>query len=112
MKQLGIQSVVTKKFKPGYAIRDNINWRYLSTIMERYTKKAIAWALGKRMTVELVQKTLNKAVQSQNKPQAIILHSDQGCQYISHEYEGVINLYGMTHSFSRKEYPYHNASLE
>lgn len=51
-------------------------------------------------------------VQSQNKPQAIVLHSDQGSQYMSHDYKETLNLYGMTHSFSRKGYPYHNASLE
>lgn len=74
--------MVIKKFKPGQPIRDHNNrknliqiepteknkvwatdityiftqqgWCYLSTIMDRYTKKVIAWDLGKRMTVELV----------------------------------------------------------
>ena len=80
--------------------------------MGRYTKKVIAWDLGKRMTVELVQRTLNKAIKSQDYPEAVILHSDQGSQYTSHEYENLVNLYGMTHSFCRKGYPYHNANLE
>ena len=44
------------------------------TIMDRYTKKVIAWDLGKRMTVELVQRTLNKAIKSQDYPEAVILH--------------------------------------
>ncbi len=44
--------------------------------MDRYTKKVIAWDLGKRMTVELVQRTLNKAIKSQDYPEAVILHSD------------------------------------
>lgn len=140
MKRLQLKSVVIKKFKPGHSISDNINrknlihtepteknkvwstdityiptqqgWSYLSTIMDRYTKKIIAWDLDKRMTVELAQKTLNKAVKSQNKPESVILHSDQGSQYTSHEYEESIKHYGITHSFSRKGYPYHNASLE
>lgn len=30
--------------------------------MDRYTKKVIAWDLGKRMTVELVQRTLKKPI--------------------------------------------------
>ena len=64
------------------------------------------------MTVELVQRTLNKALESQNYPEAVMLHSDQGSQYTSHEYEETIRNSGMTHSFSRKGYPYHNASLE
>lgn len=64
------------------------------------------------MTVELVQRTLSKAIESKNKSKAMILHSDQGSQYMIHEYEENLNLYGMTHSFSRKGSPYHNASLE
>ena len=79
MKQLQLKSVVVKKFKPGHSVRDGIKrknliqnestkknkvwstdityiptqqgWAYLSTIMDRYTKKVIAWDLGKRMTV-------------------------------------------------------------
>lgn len=39
-------------------------WIYLSTIMDRYTKKVIVWDLGKRMRVELVQRVLNKALKS------------------------------------------------
>ena len=140
MKQLQLKSVVVKKFKLGHSVSDGIDrknliqtepkkinkvwstdityiptqqgWVYLSTIMDRYTKKVIAWDLGKRMTVELVQRTLNKAMESQNYPEAVMLHSDQGSQYTSHEYEETIRNSGMTHSFSRKGYPYHNASLE
>ncbi|MCM6852466.1 DDE-type integrase/transposase/recombinase, partial [Lactococcus lactis] len=123
-----LKSVVIKKFKPGYSLSDHINrknliqteptkknkvwstdityiptqqgWGYLSTIMDRYTKKVIAWDLGKRMTVELVQRTLNKAIKSQDYPEAVILHSDQGSQYTSLEYEELLKYYGMTHSFS------------
>ena len=104
MKQLQLKSVVLKKFKPEHSLSDGINrknliqteptkknkvwstdityittqqgWAYLSTIMDRYTKKVIAWDLGKRMTVELVQRTLNKAIKSQDYPEAVILHSD------------------------------------
>lgn len=140
MKQLQLKSVVVKKFKPRYSVSDGINrknliqneptkknkvwstdityiptqhgWVYLSTIMDRYTKKVIAWDLGKQMTLGLVQRTLSKALKSQNYPEAVVLHSDQGSQYTSLEYEKTIKHYRMTHSFSRKGYPYHNASLE
>ena len=67
----------------------------------------IAWNLGKRMTVELVQRTLNKAIKSQDYPEAVILHYDQGSQYTSLEYEELLKYYGMAHSFSRRGYPYH-----
>ncbi|BDE10915.1 hypothetical protein Llc71_26100 (plasmid) [Lactococcus cremoris] len=90
MKQLQLKSVVIKKFKPGYSLSDHINrknliqteptkknkvwstdityiltqqgWAYILTIMDRYTKKVIAWDLGKRMTVELVQRVLLRSL--------------------------------------------------
>ncbi len=48
-----------------------------------------------------MQRTLNKAIKSQDYPEAVILHSDQGSQYTSLEYEELL-----------RGYPYHNASLE
>lgn len=81
--------------------------------MDRYPKKVIASDLGKRMTVELVQRTLSKVIESQNYTEVVILHSDQRNHYTSHEYEETIKHYGMTHFFSRKGYSYnHNAILE
>ncbi|QDJ28052.1 transposase [Lactococcus paracarnosus] len=140
MKELSLKSHVTKKFKPAHTSGDTIDrqnivltepieknkvcstdityistskgWCYLSTIMDRYTKQIIAWDLDKHMTVKLVQRTLKKAIASQGETSSIILHSNQGSQYISNEYETLLEDHGMVHSFSRKGYPYHNASLE
>ena len=54
------------------------------------------------MAVELVQRTLYKAIRSPVEPEAFILHSDEGSQYTSVEYEEVHNYDGMTQSFSLK----------
>lgn len=140
MKELSFKSIVIKKFKPGRTSSDTIirqnlvltepseknrvwstdityistqqGWCYLSTIMDRYTKQIIAWDLDKHMTVGLVKSTLRKAIQYQGETESIILHSDQGSQYTSNEYEALLEKQGLSHSFSRKGYPYHNASLE
>ena len=73
--------------------------------MDRYTKKVIAWDLGKRMTVELVQRTLNKAIKSQDYPEAVILHSDQGSQYTSLEYEELLKVLWDDSLFQSKGMP-------
>lgn len=64
------------------------------------------------MTEDLVMKTFSKVVSQQNLPANVILHSDQGSQYTSKEYEALLEANHVKHSFSRKGYPYHNASLE
>lgn len=141
MKTLKFRSVVVKKFRPAHSTSDNIvrenlvtteptgprqvlstdityiwtkqdGWCYLSTIMDRYTKKILAWDLGKRMTEDLVIKTFNKVIAQQELPSEVILHSDQGSQYTSKAYEALLKAHQVKHSFSRKGYPYHNASLE
>lgn len=141
MKTLKFRSIVVKKFRPAHSTSDNIvrenlvtteptgprqilstdityiwtkqdGWCYLSTIMDRYTKKILAWDLGKRMTEDLVIKTFNKVIAQQELPSEVILHSDQGSQYTSKAYEALLKAHQVKHSFSRKGYPYHNASLE
>jgi len=64
------------------------------------------------MKTELVLDTLVKAIQQEGVPEGLILHSDQGSQYTSLEYNAALEKHGIRHSYSRKGYPYHNASLE
>ena len=68
--------------------------------------------MGKTKTVELVQTSLNKAIKTQHFPEDVIHPSDQGSPNTNLEYEELLKYYGMTHSFSRRGYPYHNSRLE
>ena len=141
MHEQGLKSVVNKKFKPAKNKSDNISrenlvviepnamnqvwatdityihtqnqgWVYLSTIMDRYSKKIIAWDMSQRMTTDLVIRTLKKAIRVRGTSRELLLHSDQGSQYTSQEYNQLLERYKIKHSYSRKGYPYHNASLE
>ncbi|WP_332373605.1 IS3 family transposase [Lactococcus cremoris] len=141
MHEQGIKSVVNKKFKPERNKSDNLSrenlvviepnamnqvwstdityihtqtqgWVYLSTIMDRYSKKVIAWDISQRMTTDLVIRTLEKAIRVRGTSKGLLLHSDQGSQYTSQEYNQLLETHKIKHSYSRKGYPYHNASLE
>ena len=141
MNELGIKSIVNKKFKPAQSKSDRVprenlvtleprtinqvwstdityihtqtqGWVYLSSIMDRYSKKIIAWEISRRMTTDLVTQTLEKAVQARGTSEGLILHSDQGSQYTSQESHQLLERHHIKHSYSRKGYPYHNASLE
>lgn len=41
-----------------------------------------------------------------------IFHSDRGSQYTSNEYEKLLSTRSIRHSYSKKGYPYDNASME
>ena len=51
-------------------------WCYLFSIMDLYTKKIISYTFSKRMTVDCVIQTLNKAKLQYHIPEEMILHTD------------------------------------
>jgi len=55
---------------------------YLAVVLDAWSRRVTGWAIGERMTADLVLAALNMALE-QRKPAAVIHHSDQGCQYTS-----------------------------
>lgn len=55
---------------------------YLAVVLDVWSRRVVGWAIGERMTAELVLAALNMALQ-QRKPEGVIHHSDQGSQYTS-----------------------------
>ena len=59
---------------------------YLTSIMDLYSRKIIAWTLSDNMEVSCVIDTVNKAKFRRNTDLPLILHSDRGSQYVSKAY--------------------------
>ena len=55
---------------------------YLAVVVDVYSRKAVGWAFGERMTSDLVIAALNMALHTR-RPESVIHHSDQGSQYTS-----------------------------
>ena len=55
---------------------------YLSVVIDAFSRRVVGWAMSKRLKTELVLDAFNMAV-GQRKPESVIHHSDQGCQYTS-----------------------------
>ena len=87
-------------------------WLYLASVMDLYSRKIIRIYMDERMTKELVIKALDRAYMQQGKPQGILLHSDHGSQYASHNYKARLKEYNMKGSMSRKGNCYDNACIE
>ncbi len=85
---------------------------YLSVIRDLYDNSIVAYQTSKNMTVQLVLDTINKAMQKEKVTAELQLHSDQGAQYVSHEYFTLTQSYGITASMSRRGNPYDNALAE
>lgn len=88
------------------------SWCYLSSIMDLHTKKIISYTFSKRMTVDCVIQTLNKAKKHYPIPEGMILHTDLGSQYTAIDVENWLKSNKIRHSYSRKGMPYDNAGIE
>ena len=59
---------------------------YLTSIMDLFSRKIIAWTLSKTLEVSCVIDSINKAKVRRNIDQPLIIHSDRGSQYVAREY--------------------------
>lgn len=87
-------------------------WCYLSSIMDLHTRKIVSYTFSKKMTVDCVLQTLNKAKERYNIPEGMIFHTDLGSQYTAIEVEKWLKENKIRHSYSRKGTPYDNAGIE
>ena len=55
---------------------------YLAIVLDAFSRKVVGWAMGQRMTADLVIAALHMALHTR-RPQSVIHHSDQGSQYTS-----------------------------
>lgn len=83
---------------------------YLTSIMDLYSRRIIAWTLSRTMDVSCVVDTVNRAKARRPIDQPLLIHSDRGSQYISNAYKQVTA--NMQRSYSKKAYPWDNACIE
>jgi putative transposase len=55
---------------------------FLAVVLDAFSRRIVGWAMAGHLRTELVLDALNMAL-GQRRPEAVIHHSDQGCQYTS-----------------------------
>ena len=85
---------------------------YLSTILDLYDRKVVSYKIGKINNIGLVINTVNEAIKKRKDVHGLIIHSDQGFQYTSHEYKAICESNGITISMSRKGNPIDDSPIE
>lgn len=85
---------------------------YLSVIRDIYDNSIVSYQMSRDMTVKLVIDTVKKAMKKEKVAADLQLHSDQGTQYVSHEYFKLVQSYNIKPSMSRRGNPYDNALAE
>jgi putative transposase len=91
-------------------IATNEGWLYLAGHKDIFTGEIVGYAMSNRMTKEFVVNALFRAVANKRPPKGLILHSDRGSQYCSHDFTRALDQFGMKASMSRKGNCYERAA--
>lgn len=87
-------------------------WLYLAVVIDLFSRKVVGWSMASRMTADLVCNALKMAIWQRKPKRGLIVHSDRGSQYASHDYRDLLQLHGCVGSMSRKGDCWDNAVAE
>ncbi|EAX7626397.1 IS3 family transposase, partial [Salmonella enterica] len=93
-------------------IRTHEGWLYLAVVVDLFSRKVIGWSMQSRMTKEIVLNALLMALWRRNPQKAVLVHSDQGSQYTSYEWQSFLKSHGLEGSMSRRGNCHDNAVAE
>jgi putative transposase len=87
-------------------------WLYLAGHKDLFNGEIVGYAMGKRLSKDLVEESLLQAVSSRRPKEEVLHHSDRGSQYCSREYRRLLKRFGLLTSMSRTGNCYDNAPME
>lgn len=93
-------------------IRTHEGWLYLAVVLDLFSRQVIGWSMQPVMHTDLVLKALLMAVWRRRPKQTVMVHSDQGCQYTSGDWERFLKAHNLTSSMSRRGNCHDNACAE
>ena len=87
-------------------------WLYLAGVKDVFNGELVGYSMADNMTCNLVTQALFRAVTHKRPPNGLIHHSDRGSQYCAHDYQKMLQQFGMQPSMSRKGNCWDNAPME
>lgn len=93
-------------------IRTHEGWLYLAVVLDLFSRKVIGWSMQPRITKELAIDALLMAVWRRKPTSTVTVHSDQGVQYTSHDWQHFLQANGLKASMSRRGNCHDNAVAE
>ena len=87
-------------------------WLYLAGHKDLFNGEIVGYAMGERLTRNLVSQSLFRAVAAKHPAKGLMHHSDRGSQYCSHEYRSLLGQFGLEASMSGTGNCFDNAPME
>jgi len=87
-------------------------WLYLAGHKDLFNSEIVGYAMGERLTRNLVSQSLLKAVVVKRPAGGLIHHSDRGSQYCADEYQRMLSHFNLRSSMSGTGNCFDNAPME
>lgn len=93
-------------------IRTHEGWLYLATVLDLFSRHVVGWSMSERMTTDLALNALLMAVWRRKPTTEVMLHSDQGSQFSSQDWQAFLKAHQLKGSMSRRGNCHDNAVAE
>lgn len=93
-------------------IRTGEGWLYLAVVVDLYCGQVVGWSISQRMDRQLVIQAVLMALWQRKDKSEVVLHSDRGTQFTSHEYQQFLTGHNITCSMRAVGSCYDNAAAE
>lgn len=93
-------------------VRTYEGWLYLCVVLDLFSRQVIGWSMTHRPRAELVINALLMAVWRRQPTDTVLVHSDQGVQYTSDDWQRFLKANNLKISMSRKGNCHDNAVAE
>ena len=93
-------------------IRTHEGWLYLAVVLDLFSRRVVGWSMQPRISKELALDALLMAVWRRKPSSTVMVHSDQGSQYTSHDWQDFLKSHGLKASMSRRGNCHDNAVAE
>lgn len=93
-------------------IRTWEGWLYLAVVIDLFSRQVVGWSMQPKMQTDLVLNALLMAVWKRKPKNEVVVHSDQGVQYTSGDWQKFLKDHNLVCSMSRRGNCYDNAVAE
>lgn len=88
------------------------DYRFLTTIMDLYSRRILSWSLSENRTALDVLPVLKRAITRRKPKRGLIFHTDRGVEFMAYAIQEELSMHGYERSYNRLGYCTDNAHME